>query len=97
MFNPQEEQHREDCRCESAAHPSNETIPVEDIETTTHGYGERLRQSGERMRLAEDYARKLWARGFRGRCLWFNVLAMFEPASYAPEYNQWREIRNNIY
>ena len=97
MFNPRTEQHRMECRCEPPNHPTNQEPPEDELILTTQSYGERLRASGERTRLAQDWARELWMKGFRGECLWYNVLAMFEPATWdEAAHNVWREVRNNI-
>ena len=96
MFNPDDDQHGDDCRCERGNAESNLSPNEDEITFTTNSLGERVRQSAERIRLAQDYARKLWAKGYRGRCLWSNVLRMFEPPSWSPEWTVWRDVRNNL-
>ena len=96
MFNPGSEQHIGDCTCVSQTSPSNADPDEEEIVPTCEGLGYRMRENQEKVRLSQELARQLWSRGLRGRCLYYNVLAMFEPPSWEPTYNIWLEVRNNI-
>ncbi len=97
MFNPNSEQHIEDCNCYLTPHSTNNDPPMSELQETATSYGERLRATTERVRLATNWAEELWRKGFRGRCLWYNVLGIYEP----PDYEQsqvyiWKEIRENL-